>query len=506
MSAQARLDRGADKLALATVAGFLLARLLFAAALGLGVDESYGLALARRLDLSYFDHPPLHQWVAHFAALVFGETKAARAPFVVAFAATGWLLYLLTRRLFTPRAGLIALFALNATPFFFASAGSWIVPDGVLLLSLAGAALALSPLVVGAPEGNASWRLWIVAGFCLGLAGLSKYSAALFVVGLAIFVVSSPRQRAWLRRPEPYVAAGIALAMIAPVLIWNARHGWVSFAFQGARGVAGAGLRPLQLAQMALGEIAYLSPWMALPLIAGILSALRERGDEGKRFLLCLALPPILIFTLTPLWGTRGLPHWPMPGWFFAFPLAGAWLDERASEGRLERWAIASAALLALIAVVAASEADTGWLPRLMPQRAMRGDPLLESFAWRDLRQAPLLAAKPAFVLAMQWSDAGKIAIALGPETPVLTLSDDPRGMAYLYDSADFIGKDGVLIAPKARAEAAIAAAKPYFAAIGTPERSAIGRLGRPEIPFELVPLRGLTRALPMPYPGARRP
>jgi hypothetical protein len=96
--------------------------------------------------------------------------------------------------------------------------------------------------------------------------------------------------------------------------------------------------------------------------------------------------------------------------------------------------------------------------------------------------------------------------MALGPETPVLVLSDDPRGMAYLYDSADFIGKDGVLIAPEAQAESAIAAATPDFASIGTPERLALGRLGDPEIPLVLVPLRNLTRALPMPYPGARRP
>ena len=55
--------------ALALIAVFALARLAFAAALGPGYDESYTIVVARRLDLSYFDHPPLHQWIAHFAAL-----------------------------------------------------------------------------------------------------------------------------------------------------------------------------------------------------------------------------------------------------------------------------------------------------------------------------------------------------------------------------------------------------------------------------------------------------
>src|ERR1700719_1932837 len=35
-----------------------LARLLFASALGLGIDESYMVAAGRKLQLSYFDHPP----------------------------------------------------------------------------------------------------------------------------------------------------------------------------------------------------------------------------------------------------------------------------------------------------------------------------------------------------------------------------------------------------------------------------------------------------------------
>ena len=33
------------------------ARILFASALGLGVDESYMVAAGRKLQLSYFDHP-----------------------------------------------------------------------------------------------------------------------------------------------------------------------------------------------------------------------------------------------------------------------------------------------------------------------------------------------------------------------------------------------------------------------------------------------------------------
>ena len=39
-------------------------RLVTAGAMGLGMDESYTTAISRDLHLSYFDHPPLHQWIA----------------------------------------------------------------------------------------------------------------------------------------------------------------------------------------------------------------------------------------------------------------------------------------------------------------------------------------------------------------------------------------------------------------------------------------------------------
>ena len=119
----------------------------------------------------------------------------------------------MTAGLFGPRAGLVALFALNAAPFFFASAGTWIVPDGPLLFGLAAAAWALARLFFQTPVDRAGvWALWLVAGVALGLAGLSKYSAALTVVGLVAFVAVSPRRRRWLADPAPYVAAAVALA------------------------------------------------------------------------------------------------------------------------------------------------------------------------------------------------------------------------------------------------------------------------------------------------------
>jgi 4-amino-4-deoxy-L-arabinose transferase-like glycosyltransferase len=493
-------DEGGSRGALALIAVFALARLALAAALGLGFDESYTIVVARRLDLSYFDHPPLHQWIAHFTALALGEGAATRLPFVALFAATGWLTFALARRLFGARAGLVALFALNVSPFFFASPGGWVMPDGPLLLALAGAALALAALFFDTPSGRAVWGLWLAAGFWLGLAGLSKYSAALFVVGLVAFLALSPRQRHWFRHPAPYLAALLALAIVSPVFVWNERHFWASFAFQSERGSIEGPWHPLQVGAQILGEIALLSPWIFVPLIRSLFAGARRAFEDEKRlFLTCLALPAIVLFTLTPLWGARGLPHWPMPGWFFVFPLMGAWVEQRAARYDFRRRAIVWAGLLGAVAILVVSQAATGWATRLFPLPPGAVDPTLEMLDWSALRAAPALD-KPAYVIATKWVEAGKIALALGPETPVFVFSHDPRGFALLDDSARFVGQDGVIVIPQRRLDKELAELRPYFAGLDPPQTFVLRRGGRDEIALAVIPARGLTRAFPVPY------
>ncbi|HEY1453861.1 MAG TPA: glycosyltransferase family 39 protein [Roseiarcus sp.] len=487
----------ANRRAAIIVLAFLAARLAFAFALGFGVDEAYTLPISRELRLSYFDHPPLHQWIAHFAARLCGEALGARLPFVALFAATGWLLYRLTSELFGPRAGLIALFALNVTPFFFASPGTWIVPDGPLLFGLALAALALARLFFEpAGDDRRVWRLWLLVGLGFGLAGLSKYIGALAPLGLLAFLAISPSERRWFRHPAPYVAAILAGLIVLPVFVWNAQHGWASFIFQSSRGIASGGLKPLGVPRIALGQIAFLSPWLFIPLVAGIVSGLRGWRDGRRLFLLCLSLPPIALFTAAPLWIEKGQPHWAMAGWFFAFPLMGAWAQDISVPVRsVRRYAILSVALLAALTVGAVLEARAGWLWRLLP--AGTTDPTLEVVDWNGLVNAPLLQPSPSFVISTRWREAGKIALALGPSVPIFVVSDDPRGWAYVKGGAELVGRDGVLIARPRDLAAARAALAPLFASLGEAEPFTLSRNGAPAIELMLVSAKGLTQAPP---------
>jgi hypothetical protein len=128
---------------------------------------------------------------------------------------------------------------------------------------------------------------------------------------------------------------------------------------------------------------------------------------------------------------------------------------------------------------------------------------MLEAFGWRDLQNAPIFAQAPSFVISTKWSDAGKIALALGPRINVFVLSDDPRGWAFLDESERYVGQNGVIITPAAEVASTLAVARPLFAELGQPQLYSLGRRGRPEISLALIPADGLTRRLPMPYPGA---
>jgi dolichol-phosphate mannosyltransferase len=105
-----------------------------------------------------------------------------------------------------------------------AGGGLSMAPDILLLPLWMGALLALVRAANAAPARALCWPRWLLIGTLIGLAGLAKYTAALFFPLLFIFILW--HKRAWLKAPQPYVAGLLALLMQAPVLYWNATHGW----------------------------------------------------------------------------------------------------------------------------------------------------------------------------------------------------------------------------------------------------------------------------------------
>ena len=500
------VDTEVTRQALTWIAAFLGLRLISAGWLGLGVDESYSLAIARHLQLSYFDHPPLHQWIIHLFGGVLGYGRAARAPFVLLFAGSSWLLFTLTRRLFGSAAALWSVIAINLAGFFSVAAGGWILPDGPLIFCLLAAANRLAPLLTlpdAPPAGplavhNISWPL---AGVWIGLAGLSKYQAVLFALGVALLLLTTPQGRSQLRRPGPYIAAVLAMAIVSPVIVWNAKHGWVSFLFQGGRASPTHDLRPMAILTAALGQMALLLPWVHAPAVAAMWPQTpRDWTDTRRAFCLALSLPGIVLFTVTPLWGQNALPHWSMPAWLFVMPLLG---DRLARAAAIRRWPrrwvmLASGALLSLWGLLLI-EASTGALGRLWPTTFPKGDPSVELVEWtpivKALQALPEYHDRNAFIVSPKWMEAGKIGQATSGEHPIVVASADPRGFAYGRDLDMLVGHNGLVILRDRDLTAGLSKLRPCFAGLTPLKAVQFGRFDYPEQHLTILSAQHLRRS-----------
>jgi hypothetical protein len=504
----ARFIHSPANITVALIIAFFVLRSTLALSLGLGVDESYSLANAHDLSLSYFDHPPLHLWIAHISEALFGPGRLARLPFVAMFAGTTWMMFRFADRLFGPAAGAWAALTLNLAGFFTFAAGEWILPDGPLMLCLSGAACSMAALLKPDPSRPTdTWSDWLKLGLWLGAAGLAKYQAAGFVVGLGLFFATTPSRWKLLRHPGAYAAFFLALIIVTPVMIWNAENSWVSFLFQAARGAQGHIWKPLHVASMVGGQILYLLPWIFVPLTWAAIHALRSgRASEARWLCLCLGLPLIALVTFAPLFGPAGLPHWGMAGWLMMFPLLGEMLANKAIDHVWPlRWAQVSAALLVVACALLVSQAATGWVKSLAPALFVKGDPSVESLAWDDLgaafRKRGLLKAA-SFVVAVRWNEAGKVELALDHALPVLVFTQDPRNYAFRNDPAAFLGRDAVIVGKATTVQENIDLLKPYFADLIPIEPVTIERNGRSEIELRILYARQLLKPYPLPYPA----
>ncbi len=320
----------ADRIVLLLILVSTALRLLFGAALGLGVDESYMVASGRVLSLGYYDHPPAAWWLSWSAAHLFASEApiAVRLPFIALFSLSTWLMYRLGAAIADARAGLLAAVLLNLSPVFGVTTGTWVLPDGPLDCALLGAALCL---VRALERGALAW--WLAAGFCAGLALLSKYSAALTIAAGVLYLLTSREHRTWLATLKPWLALLVASLMFAPVLAWNAAHGWASIAFQVGR-ATGMHFRPFGPLATLAGEALFVLPWIWLPMMAAFAAALRRGPQEWRPWLLCcLAAPPIVIFVAVSVWSSqRVLFHWAAPGYLMLFPLLGDGIARRLDQ------------------------------------------------------------------------------------------------------------------------------------------------------------------------------
>jgi len=491
-----------------------LARLLVAWGNGLCFGESYYFACAMHPSLSYFDHPPLSMLIGTLSVLATGEVGrlVLRVPFIALFAGTTWLTFVLGRRLFGAWAGFYAALLLNLAPIFTLSVGVYFQPEGPLMFFSLACVWCLAHLLVGPPP-RRSLGWWAAAGAMLGLAMLSKYAGVLLVAGAGLHVLTRRDQRRWLAHPGPYLALGIALLLFSPVLVWNARHEWISFAFQSTRGLSDyTGIRLDWMLENIAGQAIVLLPWVWAGLVIELIASFRGRPPEAeRRFIAWLAVVPIAVFTAAASYSSASVHHyhWPTPGYLLLFLPLGDTVSQHLARGSAAyRRGLRATAVTSLIAIgVLTTHIATGWLkdlPGLAKPLEGIEDPTFECVDFAGLERAfaerGLLDRRDIFVFSDWWFRAGKVEYALRGKLPVLAFTHgDPRGFALFNRSERWLGHDGILVTTKTAPQAALEFGR-YFARIIPLGEVDVGRPGRSEYKLYLYRCETLLVPYQQPY------
>jgi hypothetical protein len=344
MDQSARSQHRAILAILAAVSVALLAVRLFAATrVGFGDSEALYAAYSLHPQPAYLDHPGL---IGVFARTIGGGTAPSpeRAHLVTSLlgALVPWLMALACRAAGAtwPRslaAGVVVALVPEIAIGLFA-----MTPDLLLALLWTGV-LALAATALRAPPGSPRASLAFAgAGLLAGAAAASKITGLLLLGALVLTYAARPA-RAHARTIAPWAGIAAGLVVFFPVLSFEARNGWPMIAHRLTDTQHAAGFSLRNLAAFVGGQLAYLSPLVAVLVVQGARTAWRDRADAVGTLLFTTSALPAFALIVLSLWSRIAEPHWIAP----ALLALGPTMARTAGDGPSRRLVIASGALAA---------------------------------------------------------------------------------------------------------------------------------------------------------------
>lgn len=177
----------------------------------------------------FFDHPPFISWQGVLARF-WNQVIAARSGVIVASIITFVFNLRLAKLLFSnPRHAWCSAILVQSTFGSIANAFLY-TPDSSMIMWWS---IALHEAAVAV---KVTPRRWLTAGLATGFGLLSKYTMVL--IGPVFLYGLIRDRRHGLKSPWPYLGAAVALLTIAPHLMWNAKHDWITIKFQFGHGMS----------------------------------------------------------------------------------------------------------------------------------------------------------------------------------------------------------------------------------------------------------------------------
>jgi 4-amino-4-deoxy-L-arabinose transferase-like glycosyltransferase len=402
---------------------------------GIFQDEAYYWMWGQHPALSYYDHPPLNAWLLGLSSLFLGwNSYAVRLPVALSFLADIAALYLLSRRLAGPSWQAhfsVTLLLLLTVPMYWLVT-SMALPDHLLLAGCLFALAFFCGFFIDRArgEGGRSRDLYLGALF-LGLAGLAKYNAAFLAIALGLYVLFA--DRALLRQPRLYLAAGLTLVLQLPVVVWNATENFASWEFILHGRHAGLRMSYDGVISFVGGILILLSPFLIIPAVRFAAGRTPVAGAGFARIAFVVSSLVILAVSFA----TVVLFHWNLVAYAAMLPFLAFVLRPR--------WLLAGQALWGTAFAIAAT-INYALVP-LTDVRGWRDEATAWAYGWGPTAQAVTAARaahKVGFVAAPDYTTASLLGFAL-KDRDVVSLSPNRDEYDYWFDSAAHAGEDAIL-------------------------------------------------------------
>ncbi len=408
----------------------------------LPLDLIEALTYGREWQLGYDKLPPLPWWLVEIVYRTVGRDVAyyalAQAAVIGAFAGV----WFTARSMVGPLLALIAVLIVDGLHYFGYTAAKF--NHDVIQLPI----WAWAGYFFHAALRRRHIVSWAMLGVMLGLALWAKYFVIMLAVPMALFLLLDREARGALATPGPWLAAAVALLVMAPHLVWLFQNDFLPFAYANARAAPSRGFidHLLHPTVFALGQLLFLLPTL---LIAAALVWPRPRTPLARttdafdrRIVTLLAFgPAATTIALSALSGRGAIAMWGYPLWLFL----GLWIVIEAPRAldpaRLAR--VATTWCLVFATFSLAFIVNYSILPAIDHRyRAVfyPGDRLADELArrFRAATGRPLV-----YVIGSMW-DGGNVA-HYAPGHPRVLIDGNPARAPWI-DPGDLRSKGAVVV------------------------------------------------------------
>lgn len=309
---------------------------------------------------------------------------------ILSSAVCTWLMFRIGSALYNARAGWFAALFYATSIYSGMSIAAFILPDSPQMVFWLASIFTLIKIVRRNPAEPQFGRQWLLFGLFAGLSVMCKVHGILLWTGAAMYLLFY--NRAALKNKYIFMAMGITLIIVSPMIIWNIQHDFITYRFHSSRvNIAGPPIDVSRFLKQFSAIVFSTGPIHFVLICAGVYAAIRGKLIAGKnelRMLLMCSLPLIIIVWLISLFN-EVLPHWPGPAFSTLLLLPAVQLAARVENSKKGMHGVLKFSVAYLVLIVILGVLSVNYFPGTLSteKQGMKtgaDDGTLDMYGWKQ--------------------------------------------------------------------------------------------------------------------------